>query len=47
MTSLREAIARFHCQLGTQAGQLYRKMADSAYADQDFSGIINYMRDTR
>lgn len=35
--------AHYHCQLGAQAGELYRKMADSDFAEQDFSGIINYL----
>lgn len=35
--------ARYHCQLGTQARELYQKMADSEFANQDFSGIINYL----
>lgn len=36
-------IAHYHCQLGTQAGELYQKMVESDFADQDFSGIINYL----
>lgn len=35
--------ARYHCQLGTQARELYQKMADPEFANQDFSGIINYL----
>lgn len=36
--------AGFHCQLGQQARDLYQDMAASDYADQDFSGIINYLQ---
>lgn len=36
-------IAHYHCQLGTRAGELYQQMAESDFADQDFSGIINYL----
>lgn len=37
------ATANYHCQLGTQARELYEKMTDSKFAEQDFSGIINYL----
>lgn len=40
------AIANYHCELGTAAGALYQKMSDSSYAEQDFSGIINYLAGT-
>jgi 3-hydroxyisobutyrate dehydrogenase len=36
-------IANYHCQLGSQARELYEQMAESDLADQDFSGIINYL----
>ena len=35
--------AHYHCQLGTQARELYQAMSDSDLAEQDFSGIINYL----
>ncbi|MBN9406635.1 MAG: 3-hydroxyisobutyrate dehydrogenase [Burkholderiales bacterium] len=35
--------AHYHCRLGTQARELYEKMTASKFADQDFSGIINYL----
>lgn len=38
-------ITNHHCRMGALAGELYGKMADSEFADQDFSGIINYMRE--
>lgn len=37
------ASANYHCQLGTQARELYEKMTASKFTDQDFSGIINYL----
>ena len=36
-------IARYHCELGTQARELYQQMSESDFAEQDFSGIINYL----
>lgn len=37
-------ITHHRCRLGTLAGELYSEMANSQFADQDLSGIINYMR---
>ncbi|MBS0380922.1 MAG: 3-hydroxyisobutyrate dehydrogenase [Proteobacteria bacterium] len=37
------AIANYHCQLGSDARELYEKMTESKFANQDFSGIINYL----
>lgn len=37
------ATANYHCQSGTQARELYEEMTESKFADQDFSGIINYL----
>lgn len=36
-------IAHYHCELGTQARELYQQMSESDFAEQDFSGIINYL----
>ncbi|MBN8713531.1 MAG: 3-hydroxyisobutyrate dehydrogenase [Xanthomonadales bacterium] len=35
--------AGYHCQLGSQARELYGQMTASKFAEQDFSGIINYL----
>lgn len=37
------ATANYHCQPGTQARELHEEMTESKFADQDFSGIINYL----
>lgn len=36
-------IAKYHCQLGTQAREIYTAMDSSEFKDQDFSGVINYL----
>lgn len=35
--------ANYHCQLGTQARDIYTAMDGSEFKDQDFSGVINYL----
>lgn len=35
--------ANYHCQLGSVVRELYEKMTESKFSDQDFSGIINYL----